>query len=347
MAFLDANPDFNLLTANIESSLSAAGVVLDPAWDRATLETELAATQRVARVAPRGQEEVVVKALLENGYASALSIARQSRASFRRRTASALGDAATADAVHRTAQFQVARAGSAYALMHPSLGGGVIDAVGKVSRRVTSDATWASLFGNVDYCSCQHCRSIYSPAAYLVDLLAWLDGHEVDGKTAFDRLTRRRPDMQRIELSCENTNTVLPYVDLTNEILEVRVLNPPGRTSPAIEVPNATTGTSPELLANPEYLNARAYDEHLAKAVFPIVLPFDLWGELDRVYFEHLGVRRSDLMEALRRRNTPTNDAVDADRLRLSMPQWHILTSAARHGVWEYLGLRIGDTRRR
>jgi hypothetical protein len=338
VAFLDANPDFDVLSANIARSLSAADAVLDPAWDRASLESELSTAQRVARMAPRGQEEVVVKALIGNGYASALSVARQSRASFRRKAAGSLGGAATADAVHRAAQFQVARAGTAYALMHPSLGGGVIDAVGKVSRKVASDATWASLFGNVDYCDCQHCRSIYSPAAYLVDLLAWLDGHEVDGKTAFDRLKGRRPDIQRLELSCENTNTVLPYVDLTNEILEVSVLNPPGRPSSTTEAPIASTGTSPELLANPEYLNARAYDEHLAKAVFPDVLPFDLWGALRHVYFEHLGVRRSDLMEALRRRNTPSNDAINAERLQLSTAQWPILTNAARHDVWEYWG---------
>ena len=222
--------------------------------------------------------------------------------------------------------------------MHPNVGGGLVDAIGTISPEVASDPTWASLFGNVDYCSCLHCRSIYSPAAYLVDLLSWLDGHDFGQKTAFERLSERRPDIQRIELSCENTNIVLPYVDLVTEILEVRVLNSAvGGINPAT-VPRATTATSPELLANPEFLKPQAYDAHLAKAVSPDTLPFDLWGELGRVYFEHLGVRRSDLMETLRRQAIPRDETIDAERLQFSMAQWRILTAAAQNEVWEYWG---------
>ena len=338
VAFLDRNPNFDLLKANVKSSLRTKGLVLQEDWDRAKLETELATVQRVSRVAPRGKEEPVVNALLSNGYASAFSIGRQSRASFRQKTAAAFGDVAMADSVHRNAQFQIARTASAYGVMHPFVGGGLVDAVGTISPEVESDPTWASLFGNVDYCSCQHCRSIYSPAAYLVDLLSWLDGHDLGQKTAFERLSERRPDIQRIELSCENTNTVLPYVDLVTEILEVRVLNSAGGGTNPANVPKATTATSPELLANPEYLKSQAYDAHLAKAVFPDTLPLDLWGELGRVYFEHLGVHRSDLMETLRRQAIPRDETIDAERLRFSMAQWRILTAAAQHDVWEYWG---------
>ena len=32
-----------------------------------------------------------------------------------------------------------------------------------------------SLFGSLDFCECEHCRSVLSPAAYLVDLLQFLD----------------------------------------------------------------------------------------------------------------------------------------------------------------------------
>jgi hypothetical protein len=334
VTFLDANPDFNLLTANIRSRLHAADVVTQPDWDRAELEAELGTVQRVSRVAPRGKEETVVNALLGNGYTSALAISRQSRSTFRRKTAAAFGDEATADAVHASAQFQVARAASAYTMMHPFVGGGLVTAVGGVSSSVASDPTWASLFGNVDYCACEHCRSIYGPTAYLVELLNWLDGHDAGNKTAFERLDERRPDIQRIELTCANANTMLPYTDLVTEILEDCVLHPRGAAANGSRVPVATTGTSPELLANPEYLKPRAYDAHLAKAVCSGTLPFDLWGELGRVYFQHLGVHRSDLMEMLQERPDP----IDAERLRLSMTQWRILTGAARHDVWEYWG---------
>lgn len=338
VAFLDANPDFDLLASSLASRLDAPDLVFDPSVDRARLSKDLATVQRVSRVAPRGQEETVVGALLEHGYSSALAISRRSRAAFRRNTAARLGGDATADTVYRQAQRQVAGAGSAYALLDPNIGGGLLDAIGGVSPGVTSNPTWASLFGDVDYCRCEHCRSIYSPAAYLVALLTWLDGRDAGARTAFERLDQRRPDIQRLELSCENTNTVLPYTDLVNEILEVRVIDPTGKKPNAPEVPVASTGTSPELLANPEYLNVAAYDRHLAEAVFPTLLPFDLWGELGRVYFEHLGVRRPDLMEALSRRGRPRREAIDAERLRLSTQQRDVLTGAATHDVWEYWG---------
>jgi hypothetical protein len=342
VAFLEANPDFNLHKANLKQALSSGDVVIRPDWDRAKLETDLAATQRVMRVAPRGREEAVVGGLLDQGYTSAFAISRASRSTFVRRTAASLGDETLADAVYRKAQFQSSRTVSAYGLMHPAIGFGLIESIGGKSTGAATDATWAALFGDTDYCTCEHCRSIYSPAAYLVDLLAWLDGHDVSATapdptaSVFDLLDRRRPDIKAIELSCENTNTVLPYVDLVNEILEVRIFDPKGTGSEA--VPAATTATSPELLANPEYLNAEAYDGHLAKAVFPHLLPFDLWGELGRVYFEHLGVRRSDLMEALRRGNVPSAGNINAERLALSPAQWGILTGATRRKVWEYWG---------
>ncbi len=339
VAFLDANPTFNLLTNNIRDVLnSQRRSVMRSEWDQTKLETELSTLQRVARVAPKGQDEAVVGGLLTKGYGSAFSITRKSRDSFVRHTAEEFGSESIAADVYRNAQFQTSRTLGAYSLLHPSLSDPLAKAIGGISDKVSSDATWSSLFGNVDFCSCEHCGSIYSPASYLVDLLAWLDSHESGGKTAFDRLDARRPDIKRIQLSCDNTNTVLPYVDLVNEILEDRILSLP--TVDGTAVPDATTATTDEILADPEYMHPEVYDDHLAKEVYPWLLPFDLWGELGRVYFEHLGVRRSDLMETLARKNTPSLVGISAERLRLSMRQWRILTGAERHPVWAYWGYR-------
>src|SRR5262249_42486035 len=131
----------------------------------------------------------------------------------------------------------------------------------------------------------------------------------------------------------------LPYVDLVDEILESRVIGLGKGVPSAALVPQATTATAPELLANPEYLNPQAYTEHLGRTVFPHILPFDLWGELGRVYFEHLGVRRSDLMEALRRPGAPNGPAIEAERLALSAAQWQILL-ADDDNVWQCWGYR-------
>ena len=34
-----------------------------------------------------------------------------------------------------------------------------------------------ALFGAMDFCACAHCQSVYSPAAYLADVLRFLDEH--------------------------------------------------------------------------------------------------------------------------------------------------------------------------
>ena len=38
-------------------------------------------------------------------------------------------------------------------------------------------------------------------------------------------LLHRRPDLANLELTCANTNTVLPYIDLSNEVMESFVVH--------------------------------------------------------------------------------------------------------------------------
>src|SRR5262245_51777979 len=334
VSFFDANPQFNIKSANIKAALASSNVVIKPEWDLGKLESELSAAQRVTRIAPSGKEASIVSGLLTKGYSSAFSISRQSVAGFAGHTAASIGGEAIAKEVYAKAQRRVGRALSAFGLMNPATADPTFGAIGEISEGVSTDATWASLFGAIDYCRCEHCRSIYSPAAYFVDLLAWLDGHEAQtGGTVFDLLDARRPDLKRIQLSCENTNTALPYVDLVNEIMEDRVLNPSGA-----DVPQGNTAISQELLANPEFLRPEVYDDHLSQEVFPYILPFDLWHELAGIYLAHLGVNRADLMEALQRSGTPSDDSIAAARLGLSRAQYDIIAGLDSHSVWEYWG---------
>ena len=124
------------------------------------------------------------------------------------------------------------------------------------SEKMQEIPDWESQFGSFKLCDCQHCESVLSPSAYLVDLLAFLrnrtlekhiSGPYNDVKSALGVLSVRRRDIEHINLSCKNTNTPLPYVDLVNEILENAVSYNLGYYQ--------TTGTADELSANPEYLN--------------------------------------------------------------------------------------------
>jgi hypothetical protein len=85
-----------------------------------------------------------------------------------------------------------------------------------------------SLFKLVDTCECEHCRSVYSPAAYLVELLQFLEKRMVVAGNAKTVLFGRRPDLGNIDLGCENANTPVKYIDLVCELLEEAIAPDPG-----------------------------------------------------------------------------------------------------------------------
>src|SRR5262249_42725631 len=87
----------------------------------------------------------------------------------------------------------------------------------------------------------------------------------------------------QLGLTCENTNTALPYIDVVNEILEYYVAQQKLDENAVRNTDTATT--TPELLAEPENVTPAAYDK-LKSARYPLNLPFDLWLETVRQFFE-------------------------------------------------------------
>jgi hypothetical protein len=168
----------------------------------------------------------------------------------------------------------------------------------------------ATLFGAQTACACEECRSINGPAAYLVDLLAFLRRHS---QSALDALLSadHRPEIATLELSCDNTQTPLPRIDIVLEALEGRVTG---------SVPSYQTTWAPkELRAHPEHLDPNAYGSRVSTATFPWTLPFDLFVEEARQYLIHLGLQRADLLRAFAPNGVADEDAVA--RARLAMPK--------------------------
>ncbi len=85
---------------------------------------------------------------------------------------------------------------------------------------------YQDLFGELSFCECEHCQSIYSPAAYFVDLMQFVQKHVLTKHFSGGRASHvlnlkvRRPDLWTLPLTCENTSTLVPYLDIINEILE-------------------------------------------------------------------------------------------------------------------------------
>jgi hypothetical protein len=217
---------------------------------------------------------------------------------------------------------------------------------------VNTFPTMEQLFGSQDFCECDHCGSVLGPAAYLVDLLHFLDppadSLPTGTKASFEILAARRPDLAELPLTCENTNTVIPYIDLVNEILEYFVAH--GHLD-AGAVRDTGDAQSADLIAEPQFLIPAAYDV-LRRAVHPITLPFDLWLETVRRLLDHFGTPLWQVLETFRRTDElyPSgpraygHSAVAIERLGLSPAEYDVLTTADQEARWhELYGYRRGQ----
>jgi peptidoglycan hydrolase-like protein with peptidoglycan-binding domain len=236
LVFLKANPDFDVRTQRLTHHLKDKPNALADVQDVEGTKRQVQAMTRLYSLSPRYSH---VSAMLKDGLNSALSISGQGQNAFVNGYAGVMG-AGPALAVHQDAKFK------SDLIMTVASSGGLIQSVSMNVLAGTSASTqvsvpeWSTLFGSLELCGCEHCRSVYSPAAYLVDMLGFLEQRDADPPArrptpaptpAFtfpsvkDALFQRRPDLGEIELTCQNTNTVLPYVDLVNEILE-NTINP-------------------------------------------------------------------------------------------------------------------------
>src|SRR5262249_44496634 len=82
---------------------------------------------------------------------------------------------------------------------------------------------YADMFGTLNYCECDECRSIFGPAAYLVDLMRIIDTYVTtpNATTIADDLKfdARRGDIGRIALTCANTNAPSRKLCIVNKSL--------------------------------------------------------------------------------------------------------------------------------
>lgn len=337
--FLLNNPDFDFDQQSITAYLADNQGELASFNDPDSLRSSLYVTQKLFRISPRFDRFSTVKALYSSGYASAYAVKARGRERFSAEFAASLG-ATTAGWVYDQAT-KVAN----MSLMTMAKFWWDTNTVGpyvipktdlKIGGIGDVDPTIATLFGSLDFCDCKHCRSVLSPAAYLVDLLAYLNNAVAgDGDTALEKLFERRPDIGNIELNCENTNTPLPYLDLVNEVLEDAVVPRTYTTEThddvtvyVADVPQTEEGDPRVLQANPEHINTQAYDT-LSGESYPWQLPFNLWAEEARAYLGHLNVNRHDIMAIFNGPglSSPTATETAGEVLRLIPEEKDLLTT--------------------
>lgn len=329
--FFENEPDFELSGTHIdtyvaEHDTALAGISRE---DQAPVIDRLKATQRVFRVAPRYEH---LRVLMQEGLDSAHAIASHPKKTFIQRFREPLGGESKAVAYYAKARQIAATSTNAYASIYQELHDVLPYAIGgsrelqrKKAETIAKAASWPSLFGRIDLCACEHCRSLYSPTAYFVDLMEFLrKSLPLNGKTPLDVLLDRRPDLEHIKLTCENTSTPLPYVDLVNEVLEYYVANGTLTKDAARDTEDIT---AEELSVNPQHTIDAAYDE-LRDAVYPLTLPFNRSLETIRAYLEHLGSSRHQVMDTFQTNGQPSDIDVAGEYLLLSLEERGILTGS-------------------
>ncbi|KAL7928243.1 putative toxin subunit [Trichoderma chlorosporum] len=171
------------------------------------------------------------------------------------------------------------------------------------SKQATS---YTQIFGDVVLGACDDCNSVTSPAAYFVDLLRMLKNTPSDlsnptGPSLLATLTRRRPDLLTLQLSCVNTNVLIPYIDLANEAMESFIKNVGNIVPPApvpIEGFNMTDeDTSDNSLSEPQHTDYSIYQTQIASQNFPLtIFPYSQALDMQRQFFSSLKVSLSEVV---------------------------------------------------
>ncbi len=297
-------PDFDFRTTHIDSFVAEQAETAFRDIDAPEhVTTQLKRMQRVFQVTPSYE---TMSVLMGEGLDSAHKITSMPQHTFVQQFADHMGGVTAAQSVYARAEFVTAATAQLYTQISQALTDVQPHALGATVPDIKEYPNLATLFGQANLCDCKDCRSVYSPAAYLVDLLHRLlrtpnSSNDVS-PTPLRVLLDRRPDLEYIRLTCENTNTALPYVDLVNEILESYVVLGKLDQTVAKDTGDSTTD---ELNAEPHYTNSAAYDR-LKQAVFPMSLPFDQPITVARAYLEQLGSSRHALMETFERNGAPS-----------------------------------------
>ena len=325
--FLSRNERFDFAGSRIHDFEKEIKAVAGEDYDE--VRAELMKIQRVFQVSTSPK---ALSALIEANLHSAYTMANIPRKSFIKTYGNALGGEHAAFAIHQRASHVATRAelNAAHLLEYshgllPDYVMGIIQRKKVQAKLENKLPNYSELFGPPDICECEHCRSVHSPAAYFVDLLRflWRGEPNSDGKTPLDALARRRPDLLHLPLTCENTNTIIPYIDLANEVMEYYTANDSLADFGGYDTGEAT---AEELRANPQNFNLEAY-RRLKDTKYPFTLPYHQPLDVIRTYSDRLKVSRHEAMKAVNpEADGAINRAIEAESLGVSQEEYTILT---------------------
>jgi hypothetical protein len=257
-------------------------------------------------------------AILAAGYASGCEVAQDSVEDFRKKTGLDEGSSRT---YHEKAKAALSRSSHAVVSAIDAYDGPfhrmpVGNVRSEVKDHLKSIPGFAELFGSQDYCSCSECESILGAPAYFVDLMTFIEENLTSrvfrGKKANNplNLKMRRPDLWKLPLTCNNTNTLVSYLDIINPTLENYI---------AAQHLGYKGGLSDRVP-----IERLVYEEALAKSQASYYQPFTLPLECLDIYLEHFSTARGRIARAL----GADPSAIAMTTLRLSETVYHQINNA-------------------
>lgn len=339
------NPQLDLRTADFFQKDEEGNLVHSyegiPDDQQKPVRERMMAFQRVMRLS--GSYEVQ-DALLETGLDSSAEILRKGAGEVQQLLAGKLSETAIGQVLIDAEQQYAQVVNAAVALQDivgtQSIGFSVNNYPKDLQNQLLDITGYTEMFNADTYCACEHCKSIFGPAAYFVDLMKFTEENvkllkwgnmQWDSVTPSDThpiaLKKRRPDLWDLELTCENTNAVVPYLLIINEIKQRYVAEVmrgiPGTTN------NTTVDMWAEFARPFAVSTALGYQQtrQFAQANTwknGFRLPFNRAYDESNILLESFGVRYGEILNALR---VTAQYRGDQAYIGVSKEEWQVLTT--------------------
>lgn len=349
--FFKNNPELDLRFVNLvektsplnkESAPGSNAGSLEINWEkipedqRSFIKRQLMACQRVLLLT---DEADIQHLLLQKGFDSALKIAGNTAEAFAKETGLSPD---TASVIYSFAAEKAVMLADDLETVHDATSPNNFRSlqVANIDSTVINDLHrvdgLSELFGSQDYCACEECRSILSPAAYFADLMKFIQTNISSvsfGQSMTDHplhLHNRRPDLWDLPLTCENTQNLVPYLTIVNDVLETYLYNnlvARHRSGSGRQGRNEIRNLLYEILSNN---NSRDNN-------FSFALPFNLPLEELRLYLSHFNLSLFELSKALRE----DEEKIWRQKLNMSPAEMRVVLYPNPNGT--YIKLRFGN----
>lgn len=177
-----------------------------------------------------------------------------------------------------------------------------------VSSHYENFPSYQRLFGDLDYLECDYSESVFSPAAYFLDIMKIVDDYITQPNVypvrripAGYKLEERRPDLFNLELTRNNTNDIISYIEVINSVLEKNI-------EAIAKIENA-----------PQFMGLSKY---------PFNLPYNLPLQKTRLSLNKIGVSLSDIYNNFKDPNQVSFLDIAREELGLSVNQLSIYTKS-------------------